>query len=287
MQTSSTDWGSKGRGIFLADIADNRKAKDVGDAFTALVNARKFNKPDYKIMGGTLERTSISEQVSTRIFSMIKSGNLKAGDKLPTEKQMCVALGISRPPLREALKALTLMGILESRQGGRYTVTDLSPTRLVTPFNVFLSVPDEDLRKQFEARAVVELELVRFCVERANDEQCARIVSLGADGHNFYHYPVGFRLLDAEYHQAINMGANNQILSLISDGLYNVALDARRLASATPGVNEISTAQHCRVAEAIADRDTKTAVSAYREHLDHVLETTLHAIHKLPEQKDE
>ena len=259
----------------------------MGDAFTAMVKAQKSNEPDVRAMGGILERASISEQVSTRILSMIKSGNLKAGDKLPTEKQMCVALGISRSPLREALKALTLMGILESRQGGRYTVTDLSPNRLVTPFNVLLSVADEDLHMQFEARAVVELELVRFCVERANDEQRARIVSLGADGHNFYHDPVGFRLMDAEYHQAINKGANNQILSMISEGLYNVAIDARRLASATPGVNEISTAQHCCVAEAIADRDAKTAVSAYREHLDHVLKTTLHAIHEMPEQKNE
>ena len=61
------------------------------------------------------------------------------------------------------------MGILESRQGGRYTITDLSPSRLVTPFNLFLSVPEEDLRKQFEARAAVELDLVRLCVVRANN----------------------------------------------------------------------------------------------------------------------
>ena len=67
---------------------------------------------------------------------------MKAGDKLSAEAQICVALGISRPPLREALKAL--------------------------------------------------LELVRFCVERANDEQRARIVSIRVDGHNFTRDPVGF-----------------------------------------------------------------------------------------------
>ena len=81
-----------------------------------------------------------AEQVANRILAMIKSGNLKSGDRLPTEQQMGIAFGISRPPLREALKALTLMGVLESRQGGRYTVTDLSPSRLVAPFNVMLVV---------------------------------------------------------------------------------------------------------------------------------------------------
>ncbi len=271
----------------MAETAGAKSANTEGDAFAAIVRAQNTPEPEVTSIGGTLARASISEQVSNRILTMIKSGNLKAGDKLPTEQQMCLALRISRPPLREALKALTLMGILESRQGGRYTVTDLSPTRLVTPFNILLSVADEDLHKQFEARVVVELELVRLCVERASDAQRARIVSLGIDGRNFHNDPIGFRLLDAEYHQAINKGANNQILSTISEGLYNVAIDARRIASATPGVIEISTDQHCRVADAIADRDVETAVTTYREHLDHVLETTLHAIRQLPEQQNE
>ncbi|MBA3520205.1 MAG: FadR family transcriptional regulator [Rhizobiales bacterium] len=103
-------------------------------------------------------------------MAMFKSGNLKAGDRLPTEQQMGIAFGISRPPLCEALKALTLMGVLESRQGGRYTVTDLSPSRLVAQFNVMLSVGDYDVHEHFEARAVVDLELVRLCTERASPE---------------------------------------------------------------------------------------------------------------------
>ena len=101
----------------------------------------------------TLERRPIAEQVAGRIMAMIKSGNLKSGDRLPTEQQMGIAFGISRPPLREALKALTLMGVLESRQGGRYTVTDLSPSRLVAPFNIMLSVGDYDVQRAFRGAA--------------------------------------------------------------------------------------------------------------------------------------
>ncbi len=263
----------------MADLSGLKKLSSSGDAFAAIVEAQKAAEDELGFAGGTLARPSISEQVSGRILTMIKSGNLKAGDKLPTEQQMCLAFGISRPPLREALKALSLMGVLESRQGGRYMVTDLSPTRLVTPFNILMSVSDDDLHVQFEARAVVELELVRFCVERANDEQRARIDALARDGRTFYDDPIGFRLLDAEYHQAINEGANNAILSTISEGLYNVAIDARRVASATPGVIEISTDQHCQVAQAITARDADAAVKAYREHLRHVLDTTIRAIH--------
>lgn len=253
------------------------------DAFSALVaqqNAREAKEPASDVL---LARTSISEQVSDRILAMLKSGNLKAGDKMPTEAQMCRAFGISRPPLREALKALTLMGVLESRQGGRYTVTDLSPRRLVTPFSILLSVQDYDVQVQSEARTVVELELVRFCAERAKDEHCQRILILAREGRAFHDNPIGFRLNDIEYHQAIMAGAENPLLATISDGLYNVAVEARRLASSTPGVIEISVDQHIRVAEAIAARDAGRAVEAYREHLAHVRDTTIHAINQLSE----
>ena len=84
---------------------------------------------------------------------------------------MGIAFGISRPPLREALKALTLMGVLESRQGGRYTVTDLSPSRLVAPFNVMLSVGDYDVDEHFEARLVVDLDARPHVRLRATPER--------------------------------------------------------------------------------------------------------------------
>ena len=143
-------------------------AASAGNAFAELVGARVDSHKHFA--GATLERRSISEQVANRILSMIKSGNLKSGDRLPTEQQMGIAFGISRPPLREALKALTLMGVLESRQGRRYTVTDLSPSRLVAPFNTMMSFADYDVNEHFEARAVVDLELVRLCTLRATDE---------------------------------------------------------------------------------------------------------------------
>ncbi|NOZ33032.1 MAG: FadR family transcriptional regulator [Alphaproteobacteria bacterium] len=227
-----------------------------------------------KFAGSTLERTSIAERVSNRILEMIKSGNLKSGDRLPTEQQMRIAFGISRPPLREALKALTIMGVLESRQGGRYTVTDLSPSRLVAPFNVMLSVAEYDVQEHFEARTVVDLELVRLCTKLASAEHRQRIMKLAVDGHAFYDDPVAFRLLDVEFHQALYDGAGNRLLAALAQGLYNVGLDVRRVASTFHGVMKKSVAQHCEIADAVGTGDASAAMAAYRRHLEHVCETT-------------
>lgn len=235
--------------------------------------------PEPPAFGGPkLDRQPISERVANRILGMVKSGNLRPGDRLPTEAQMAIALGISRPPLREALKALTIMGVLESRQGGRYTVTDLSPSRLVAPFNAMLSVTEYNIAEHFECRQVVDVELVRLCTRRATAEERARILQLAHDGRAFLADPVGFRLLDYEYHQALNAGAHNAMLATVALGLYDVALDARRVASAAPGVIPTSVRQHVEVAEAVMAGDEEAAAAAIARHLDHVLESTLQSL---------
>lgn len=227
---------------------------------------------------GTLERRPIAEQVAARIMGMIKSGNLKSGDRLPTEAQMTIAFGISRPPLREALKALTLMGVLASRQGGRYTVTDLSPSRLVAPFNTMLSVADYDVHQQFETRSVVDLELVRLAAQRGTREQLTRIHKLAVDGGAFHDDPVAFRLIDIEFHQAINDAAGNPLLSSLAQVLYDLGLDVRRLASEMPGVIPKSVGQHIVIAEALLIGDADAAATGYRSHLEHVRDTTIQSV---------
>jgi GntR family transcriptional repressor for pyruvate dehydrogenase complex len=195
-----------------------------------------------------------------------------------------VALGISRPPLREALKALTIMGVLESRQGGRYSVTDLSPSRLVAPFNAMLSVAEYDIAEHFECRRIVDVELVRLCTRRATAEERARILQLAHDGQAFLADPIGFRLLDYEYHQALNAGAHNAMLATVALGLYDVALDARRVASAAPGVIPTSVRQHVEVAEAVMAGDEPAAAAAITRHLEHVRESTVQSMAQMAQR---
>ena len=221
------------------------------------------------------QKGSISEQVASRLLRMIKSGNLISGDRMPTEQQMCLAFSISRPALREALKALTIMGVLDCRQGGRYIVAHLSPKRLVEPFNLMLSTTGYCVDEHFEARALVDLELVSLCGVRADLEHRKRILELAEDGKAFYNDPVAFRLLDIEFHQAINHGAASPMLTTLSSCLYDVGLDLRRVASEMDGVIHISVEHHCLIAAAIMAENTQAAVLAYRLHLKHIRDTTI------------
>ena len=79
-----------------------------------------------------------------------------------------------------------------------------------------------------------------MCTERATPEQRQRILKLARDGRAFHDDPVAFRLIDIEFHQALNVYAGNGYLAALAQGLYDVALDVRRMASAVPGVIKIS-----------------------------------------------
>lgn len=251
------------------------------DAFDILIAGRNRPDPAAAFAGAPLARRSIAEEVASRILSLVKSGNLKAGDRLPTEQQMALALAISRPALREALKALTVLGVLESRQGGRYTVTDLSPARLVAPLRFLMFVQDYDVAVHFEARAAVDLELVRLAACRAGEEERRRLARLAEDGRAFVDDPVGFRVHDFEFHQTINQAARNPLLKTVAEALYDIALDVRRIATETPGVIATSLADHERIAAAILAGDADAAVAAYAEHLRHTRETTEAALARL------
>jgi GntR family transcriptional repressor for pyruvate dehydrogenase complex len=138
-----------------------------------------------------------------------------------------------------------------------------------------LSVGDYDVHEHFEARAIVELELIRLAAERAEPEQRQRILQHAVDGRAFHDDPVAFRLLDVEFHQSLYDAAANRLLSALAQGLYDVALDVRRVASNLPGIIETSVNQHIEIAEAIAAADPAAAVAAGRRHLEHVRDTTI------------
>ena len=125
---------------------------------------------------------------------------------------------------------------------------------------------------------MVDLELIRLATERGTAEQRQRIMQHAVDGRAFLHDPVAFRLLDIEFHQSLNDAAHNRLLTTLAQGLYDIGLDVRRVASGIPGTIEKSVAQHIEVAEAIMDGDAAAAVAAYRRHLEHVRDTTITAM---------
>ena len=223
------------------------------------------------------QNRSASERVADRLRELIASGNIAPGEKLPSEHELARALQVSRPVVREALRGLSMMGIVESRQGGGCFVTDLKPGRLMEPFSFYLDLHETSLGQMFRARAVIDAALAEDAARNASEPQRRKLLQMAETGFPLASDPIGFRVMDAEFHDLVAEAADNAYLRRMSQSLYVLAIDMRRRASETPGVLEQSAADHAAIVRAIDAGDPAAAGAAMAAHVEHIRQTTLAA----------
>ena len=221
------------------------------------------------------QRPSASQRVAERLVSLISSGNIAPGDKLPSENELAKALQVSRPVVREALRGLAMMGIVASRQGGGCYVTDLKPQRLMAPLSFALSLQDYSIDSLFRARHIIDTGVAGDAARNATEAQVATLKELVEAGYKLVDDPIGFRVMDAEFHALVAAAANNDFLEKVCSSLYSLAIEQRRKASAKPGVLKRSARDHAEIVEAIIARDPDAASAAMGRHVENIRKSTL------------
>ena len=177
-------------------------------------------------------KQSVGQQVVGQIVELIRTGNLRPGDRLPSERELVEIFGISRPSLRESMRALSVLGIIKSRHGGGAFVTELDAPTMLAPLDFFLSLSKANFDDAFESRRIIEVEIVRKAATKANRADIADLNDMIAAHAKIQSDPVGFRILDSRFHEKLSGIAGNAVLQRIAYGLYNMGLDFRRQATA-------------------------------------------------------
>jgi GntR family transcriptional regulator, transcriptional repressor for pyruvate dehydrogenase complex len=224
------------------------------------------------------QRPSASARVAERLTSLISSGNIAPGDKLPSENELAKALQVSRPVVREALRGLSMMGIVESKQGGGCYVTDLKLNRLMAPLSFVLSLQDYDIESLFRARMVIDTGVAADAARNATIEQVRLLQDLVDAGFKLVKDPVGFRVMDAEFHGLIGSAAKNDFLEKVSNSLYGLAIEQRRKATTKADVLKRSAADHELIVKAIASHDPDLASAAMAAHVENIRKSTMAVI---------
>src|SRR5262245_22649727 len=223
---------------------------------------------------GPVKKESVGQQVVGQIVELIRTGNLRPGDRLPSERELVEIFGISRPSLRESMRALSVLGIVESRHGGGAFVTELDAPTMLAPLDFFLSLSQANFDDAFESRRIIEVQIVRKAATKASRADIADLTDMIAAHATIQNDPVGFRILDSRFHEKLSSIAGNAVLQRVAYGLYNMGLDFRRAATAEDGLIAQSTADHGRIAAAIAEHDADGAADAMTRHLRHIEDST-------------
>lgn len=225
-----------------------------------------------------IDRESIAEKVVNKILSLVQSGNLKPGDKLPSEKELMEVFSVSRPTLREALRALSILGVTATRKGGGTYISELKAADLLRPLEFFVSIEDQSIQDIFECRRILECEMVAKAAAVITDEQIQEFDRLIEVQKGTCEDPIAFRISDQKFHELLAKISGNVVLERMADGMYNIAMEARRKATEMEGVLPQSLQDHIAIVEALKLKDPEKSAAAMRQHLLHIEHSTLKAI---------
>jgi GntR family transcriptional regulator, transcriptional repressor for pyruvate dehydrogenase complex len=214
-----------------------------------------------------IERTTMVEAAFEQLISHVVHGNWKPGERIPPERELCQQLGIARTSLREALKAMELIGMLESRVGFGTTICPRSEFLSRPLLWAFTGTNHTELRELLEARAVLERDVAGLAAERATEEDLAAIEETleRMAGNIKASEPV----LDADmaFHLAIARAAHNEVLGNAAQLLRNLMKYWLDLKLRLPDVPKASMQHHRMIYRAIHDRDVAGAQRLMWEHL--------------------
>ncbi len=214
---------------------------------------------------------AVTDEAILKIKGMLLRGELRPGDRVPPEKELSEALGLSRSSLREAVKALELIRVLDVRRGDGTYVTSLEPRLLLEAMTFVVDLhQDASVLELFEVRRVLEPAAAALATERADD---AQVVALGsmldeADGATSVEELVSH---DIAFHARIAELSGNAYLSSLLESLSSRTLRARIWRGLTEQGSVARTLdEHRAIVEAMTARDAELVRSCVTVHVSGV-----------------
>jgi len=217
-----------------------------------------------------VEKFLIIDQVIEKITSLIENGNLKPGDFLPGEIVLSEKIGISRTSLRQALKVLNVMGVLEIAPGKKTFIKNSFSNILINPFRLMKSIHSIKLNEIFEARRILEEGLVQIATIKAGESDIQKIKAYLDESERNIENKDEFIYSEFRFHQHIFNTANNKILNAVSNSLNDLLLVLEKYEKdyLTLEDRKISLKQHKEIFIAINGKDKDKARQAMHNHLN-------------------
>ena len=219
----------------------------------------------------------ISEEIVEQIKTLISRGELKPGDRVPSERELASMLGVSRPSVREAIMVLDAMGFLETKQGGGTFVRTLTETSIADPLTRLVQKKDpEMLRALAEVRMGLESWSAYLAAKRAKPTEIDEMRRLYAIMEKQAARGGWDSEVDAKFHYVITAASHNSLQMHVLDSIHTLFHTTIQVALMEfyrqEGYIQILLSHHREIMEAIAAREPELARQKMMEHLTMVEE---------------
>jgi GntR family transcriptional regulator, transcriptional repressor for pyruvate dehydrogenase complex len=217
-----------------------------------------------------VNRSTLPEEIAARLLDLIRAERLRPGDKLPAERELAAAMHVSRPVLREALRALAIMKVVDIRQGAGTYVTALEPQQLVSHLDFVFSKDPVALAQVIETRRVVEVGNVRLAAARITPGQLGRLEQTLAELRRAVGHPDRFAGLDIVFHDTVAEATDNFLLGQFVRIINTLGRVSRERTGASRETRERTLGDHAAILDALRAGDGDAAAAAMNDHLARV-----------------
>jgi GntR family transcriptional regulator, transcriptional repressor for pyruvate dehydrogenase complex len=226
-----------------------------------------------KKMFNSVTNKKVYEHVIEQIQNMVLNGSLQNGDKLPSERDLSEKMEVSRTSIREAIRVLETMGVIESRQGeGNFVCSNINAS-FIEPLSMIFMLNNGEPSDILELRKAIELVTVRFAAQRGSEEDFEELKDM------IYKLKTSDTeservLIDTKIHQKIATMSGNYLIESVfitaSTLFERFVKNARESILYSNDRLDILMVQHEDIVNAIIERNGDKAFNAMKEHLDFI-----------------
>ena len=224
-----------------------------------------------------IRRNKVYEEVAKQIERLILK-KLQPGDKLPSERELAESLGVSRSSIRDAIRSLELIGMVEPRQGAGTVVREISASSVVTPIATVLTHQRQAVSELLDFRKMLEPPLASRAATHASPEEMEEMEQILARQEEKLSRGELAVEEDSEFHYSVAMASENSVVLKVLDVLMDLLRDTRERSLQVEGRPQKSLAGHRRVLAAIKRRDPAGAEIAMRRHIQDVEQIVLNKL---------
>ncbi len=216
-------------------------------------------------------KLTLSQRIERTVEKAIREKKLVAGDKLPTEREMCESFGVSRTALREALRRLSARGLISIHKGSGMYVSELNIEDAIKTLNLYYDLKfDENLLSQIiEVRTLFEPEIAALAASNRTDENLAELQENLVEFENCNPDDTQKEAdLDNRFHLTITKSTSNPFMQVSMEPIYSLLPRMRNFIYGNiEGEKGSTLGFHRKIFEAINNRDAENASRVMRDHL--------------------
>lgn len=217
-------------------------------------------------------KRSLSDRLAQRIRQLIQNGDYREGDRLPAIMEMARRFGVGHPTVREALKKLQTMGVIQIRHGSGVYVTRSHEVLLLASPDFTGTVTRKLLLDLVQTRIPIEMQSVALAARNATDGNLAEMRQLLTTAGANLDDDAVLTSVNMAFHRQIALASGNTVLTQLLDVLQELFTEEQRLILGIFGSRERDHQEHLGILEALEDRDEVLCIERMRTHLEGVQE---------------